>query len=212
MRNHRAFGFGIQHAIEDKVIGINCFASDFLNSIGTQCAYDQLFCDHELNQGYAAVLDRFTCPQGFSRGENGILNRGIARATAKRILQRKTNIITVRIRVALEQRIRRHDLPRDAESALDCAMFNEGFLQRMQVSSLQCTRLRRKSFDGDDGLAIRALGGIDARHHGSPSTRTVHAPHSASSQPIFVPVRRSRWRRRVERVSPAMGSRYVCCR
>ena len=40
---------------------------------------------------------------------------------------------------------------------------------------------------------------------GSPSISTVHAPHSASSQPIFVPVSRSRSRRRVDRVSPAMA-------
>src|SRR5690349_565859 len=45
---------------------------------------------------------------------------------------------------------------------------------------------------------------------GSPSTRTVHAPHSASSQPIFVPVRCSRWRSSVERVSPGTGSNEYC--
>src|SRR5215213_1355371 len=42
---------------------------------------------------------------------------------------------------------------------------------------------------------------------GSPSTRTVQAPHSASSHPIFVPVRRRRWRRSVERVSPGIDSK-----
>src|SRR5687767_13492849 len=45
---------------------------------------------------------------------------------------------------------------------------------------------------------------------GSPSTRTVHAPHSASSQPILVPVRRNRWRRSDERVSPGTGSSECC--
>src|SRR5215216_5086044 len=45
---------------------------------------------------------------------------------------------------------------------------------------------------------------------GSPSTRTVHAPHSASSQPIFVPVRRSRSRSSVERVSPGTASKECC--
>src|SRR5215207_2071544 len=45
---------------------------------------------------------------------------------------------------------------------------------------------------------------------GSSSTRTVQAPHSASSHPIFVPVRRNLWRRRVESVSPGMGSKECC--
>src|SRR6266540_5342732 len=45
---------------------------------------------------------------------------------------------------------------------------------------------------------------------GSPSTRTVHAPHSASSHPIFVPVRRRRSRRREERVSPRIDSNEYC--
>src|SRR5574338_326600 len=45
---------------------------------------------------------------------------------------------------------------------------------------------------------------------GSPSTRTVHAPHSASSQPILVPVRCNRWRRSAERVSPGIDSNECC--
>src|SRR5438093_12144050 len=45
---------------------------------------------------------------------------------------------------------------------------------------------------------------------GSPSTRTVHAPHSASSHPIFLPVRRSLSRRSAESVSPLTDSIEYC--
>src|SRR3972149_5226618 len=75
------------------------------------------------------LLDRFTCSQRFRGGENGILNRGIARTTAESIFECKANLIARRIRIPLEQRTGGHDLPGDAESALHRAMFHEGFLQ-----------------------------------------------------------------------------------
>jgi hypothetical protein len=91
-------------------------------------------------------------------GKDGILNRRIASATAKRIFQRKTNIIAIRIRVAFEQGIRGHDLAGDAESALDGAVLHEGFLQRVQLHLV--VNALGQPFDGDDGLAMRALGGL----------------------------------------------------
>ena len=132
MRDHGAFGFGIQHAIEYQIIGVDRLACHLLNRFGAQMAVTDCFVIVDRIRDMRRLLDRFACPQGLRRGENGILNGWIARATAKRILQRKTNILAVWIRIALEQGIRGHDLAGDAKSALDCAMFHEGFLQRVQ--------------------------------------------------------------------------------
>ena len=78
------------------------------------------------------LLNRFTGAQRLRRRQDGILNGGIACTTTQGVLERKANIGALGIRVALEQRVSRQDLPRDAETALDCAMFHEGFLQGMQ--------------------------------------------------------------------------------
>ncbi len=109
------------------------------------------------------LLDRFTRPQGFRRRKDGILDGRIPCTAAERILQRKADLILRRIRIALEQGIRRHDLPGDAESTLDRAMLHEGFLERMQLHFLVHTL--GETFNCRDGLSVRALGGIDARDH-----------------------------------------------
>src|SRR5690242_2559355 len=77
-------------------------------------------------------LNRFTGTQRLRRGKNRVLNGWISRATTKRILQCKANFRTIRIWIALEQRVGCHDLPGDAKSALHSAMFHKGFLQWMQ--------------------------------------------------------------------------------
>jgi hypothetical protein len=66
------------------------------------------------------------------------------------------------ILVALQEGIRGHNLSGDAEPALDSALFYKGFLQRVQFHFL--VDALRKSLDGDDGLAIGTLGGINAGH------------------------------------------------
>src|ERR1044072_5344593 len=78
------------------------------------------------------LLNRFPYPQRLGCRQNGILDRGIARAATQCVFERKANIGALWIRVALEQGISRQDLSRDAEAALNSPMFHEGFLQGMQ--------------------------------------------------------------------------------
>src|SRR5688572_1849336 len=95
----------------------------------------------------ARLLQGFACPQRLRCGENGILNRGIARTTAERIFQCKTNLIAGGVWIPLEQRVGGHDLARDAESALHCAMFDKSFLQRMKLRAPERTSGRCERSD-----------------------------------------------------------------
>jgi len=92
---------------------------------------------------------------------NGVLDGGIACATAERIFQCVTQLIRSWIGVALEKRVGGHDLARDAESTLHRTMLNEGFLQGMQDQlAVLCIS---QAFDGQDVLAIRTTSRINAR-------------------------------------------------
>src|SRR6266542_6906488 len=106
------------------------------------------------------LLDKFACSQGLRGSENRILNRGIARATTKRIFERKANLIAGWVRISFEQRVGSHNLPWDAESALHRAVFDKGFLQWVEFHFFM--HAFSKSLDGNDGLTIRALGRIHA--------------------------------------------------
>jgi hypothetical protein len=59
--------------------------------------------------------------------------------------------------------MRGHDLSRDAESALHRAMFHKSFLKRMKFHLF--VDALGKTFNGNNRLAIRAFGRIDARDY-----------------------------------------------
>src|SRR5574341_1502861 len=112
------------------------------------------------------LFDGFACSQRFCRGKNRILNRGIACATTERIFQCKADLITCRIWIPFKQCISGHDLPGDAESALYRAVFDEGFLKRVESPSPYGRGVRGegcKSFNCHNRLPIRSLGRIHTR-------------------------------------------------
>src|SRR5215211_4362968 len=119
------------------------------------------------------LLNGLACTQRLRRGEDCIFNGRISRTATERILERKTNISAIWIRIVFEQCVGRHDLSRDAESTLHRAMFDKGFLQWMQPRAERSHRRHRsihllvyalsEPLDGDDSLSICALRGIDAR-------------------------------------------------
>jgi hypothetical protein len=125
------------------------------------------------------LFDRFASPQSLSGSKNRPFDGWIARAAAERVFQRKADGFAVGVRVALEQGIRRHDLAGDAESALDCALFHKGFLQRVQFHFLMDVLC--KPFNGDDGFAIGALSWIHAGH----GRLTVHKDSTRAALGFF---------------------------
>ncbi len=160
MRDHGTADLSIQHAVKDQVIRVNCCSDDFIHAVmaGVRVT-DRLMRVYGIGDG--RFLDWLAGSQGLCSGEDGVLNGGIACTAAKRILQGKTNIILFCIRVALEQSMGCHNLPRDTESALHRAMFHKGFLQGVQFHLV--VHALGESFDSDDHLSIGALGRIDAR-------------------------------------------------
>ena len=89
----------------------------------------------------------------------------------------------------------------------------ERVLQRVQAVGPSMSPPARQPFDGSDRRR-RPSGRPGTRHEstGAPSTRTVHAPHSPSPQPSFVPVsarssRRTSRSRRIPGTSTSIGRR-----
>ena len=88
-----------------------------------------------------------------------------------------------RRRIAAQQRFGRHDHARRAEAALRAELLVERALQPVEAALLARPSIvsmwrpsQRTASVMQDGTA-------------SPSTRTVQAPHSPPSQPVFTPVR-----------------------
>lgn len=87
-------------------------------------------------------------PLLFRRMFDGFDNLHITGAHAKIAGQRLADFRFGGIGIASQQRMTRHDHPRRAVTALKSVMFNEGFLNGVQLTVL------RKAFDGRDFPAI----------------------------------------------------------
>ena len=162
MRDHGTLGFGVQHAIEFEIIRVDGLTCDLFDRLRAQVRVTNDFVCMNRIRDVRWLADRFSRAQSLRCGQDSILDGGIARAAAERILECETNLISRRIRIALEQRVSGHNLTRDAKSALHRAMFNKSFLKRMKFHL--CVDTLGKPLDGDDGFPIGALSGIDTGH------------------------------------------------
>ena len=118
---------------------------------------------------------------------DGIDDLRVARAAAQVAGDRLADGVLVRAASGIEIGARRHQHPRRADAALGAAGLEERLLQRVEGASVESPPAR-----GLRRSRISAVGTwqTGTRHEstGAPSTRTVHAPHSPSPQPSFVPV------------------------
>jgi hypothetical protein len=87
---------------------------------------------------------------------------------------------------------------RRAEAALQRVMLAEGFLQRRQVGVVG------QALDGGDRRAFGLHARMRQERTASPSTSTVQAPQTPCSQPMWVPVRRSSWRKQSGEREPGL--------
>jgi len=106
-------------------------------------------------------LDRLACPHGLGGRLDGILDGRIPGAAAQRIFQGRADILAGGVRILLQQGVSGHDLARDAKPALDRAMDDEGFLQRVQAG-LSILRAGQ-AFDRYDLLPFGAFSRIGTR-------------------------------------------------
>jgi hypothetical protein len=109
---------------------------------------------------------RLTGPKCLGSREDGILNGRITGTTAEGILQGLANLGAVRVRIAVEQGMRGHNLPGDAESALDRAMIDESLLKRVQFHLIM--NALGKPLNGENSPAMCPLRRVYTGHHGFP--------------------------------------------
>ncbi len=122
-----------QHAGVAEVVGVERLAGDLGHGVGP-------------GQDVPDDLGRLQLVEPWGRDRRAALHLGSGRlygaddrripgAAAKRILQGLADLLFRGVGISLEQGQRGHDLARDAETALDRAVDNECFLQRMEAVS-----------------------------------------------------------------------------
>jgi hypothetical protein len=82
-------------------------------------------------EGEGGGRNGFAGVQAVGGGFDGADDAGVAPAAAEGVFKSVTNILLASLRILAQESMSRHDLPRDAETALHGAMRHKCLLERM---------------------------------------------------------------------------------